>query len=113
MGHFSLGQAVDGFGQSIVVGIADRPDGGFYPGFLQAVAIADRDVLRASVAMVDQAPLCRSAGMDGLFQRDQYEAGFHGGRDLPAGHGGSVRNFVVRQAKLARSSRCESGLGKE
>lgn len=45
MDHLGLVKAVDGFGESIVIGIADAPDRGLDAGFGQALGVFDRDIL--------------------------------------------------------------------
>ena len=45
MDHLSLVKTVDGFGESIVIGISDAPDRGLHAGFGQALGVFDRDVL--------------------------------------------------------------------
>ena len=51
---FGLEQAVDRLGQRVVVAVAGGAYRGLDPGFSQPLAVADRDVLRASVAVVGQ-----------------------------------------------------------
>ena len=69
-------ETVDGFGESIVIGISNTADGRFDTSFSQALGVFDRDVLAAPVAMVhkpdamDWPPI-----MQGLLQRVEHEAG--------------------------------------
>jgi hypothetical protein len=78
-GHLGLVETVDGFGEGIVVGIADAADRRLYACFSQARGVFDRDVLAAPVAMVhepdamDWPPI-----MQGLLQRVEHEAGVLG-----------------------------------
>jgi hypothetical protein len=44
MDNLGLEQAVDGFGEGIVVAVADAADGGFDPGFCQALGVSNRHV---------------------------------------------------------------------
>ena len=66
MDHLGFVQAVNGFGQGVVVGIADATDGRLDPGFSQTFRVTDRDVLHASVTVVDQTALGRSTGTQRL-----------------------------------------------
>src|SRR5205807_10582372 len=54
MDHLGLVETVDGFGESIVVGISDAADRRFDACFGQALGVFDRDVLAAPVAMVHE-----------------------------------------------------------
>ena len=56
MNDLSLVKAVDRFGESIVVGIANASDRWLDPCVRQAFRISDRDILAAAVAVVDEAP---------------------------------------------------------
>ncbi|MNQ92920.1 hypothetical protein D3C85_1083610 [compost metagenome] len=74
MDHLGLVQAIDGFGQGIVIGVAHAAHRGLDPSLSQALRIADRDVLHATVAVMDQAALAdRSAGIQRLFQRIEHK----------------------------------------
>src|ERR1700689_4445192 len=76
MDHLCLVKAVDGFGESIVVGISDAADRRLNACFSQPLGIFDRDVLAAPVAMVHEAAaMDRSAIVQGLLQRIEHEAG--------------------------------------
>ena len=44
--HLGLVEAVDGFGERIVIGISDTADGRFDTGFSQTLGVPDRDILR-------------------------------------------------------------------
>ena len=75
MDDLGLVEAVDRFGESVVVGVADAADRRLDAGLGQALGVFDRDVLAAPVAVMDEA-----AAMDGppimerLFQRIEHEA---------------------------------------
>jgi hypothetical protein len=55
--HFGFEQAVDGFGERIVITVADAADGWLDAGLKQALAVANRDVLHATVAVMYEAAL--------------------------------------------------------
>ena len=58
--EFGLVEAVDSFGQRVVVRIADAADGRLDAGLGQALGIFDRDILAAAVAVMDEfAPVPR------------------------------------------------------
>jgi len=59
MDYLGLVETVDGLGQRVVVGIADAADGRLDPGFGEALGVADGDVLRPLVAMMNQTGLAR------------------------------------------------------
>ncbi|EAA20200.1 hypothetical protein, partial [Plasmodium yoelii yoelii] len=83
--RLGLVQAVDGFGQGVVIAVATASDGGLDPGLGQALGIADGDVLRASVAVVNQGiGAFRLPGVQGLLQCVQDEVGPHRMTDPPA-----------------------------
>lgn len=70
MDYLGLVQAIEGLGQGIVIGVAHAARRGPDPSFSQALGIADRDVLGAKVAVMDQtAQVDRSAGIQRLLQR--------------------------------------------
>src|SRR6476646_1037751 len=52
MDHLGLVEAVDGFGESIVIGSSDTADGGLHACFSQALGVLDGYVLAAPVAVV-------------------------------------------------------------
>lgn len=55
MDQFGFVEAVDGFSQCIVVGVAFAADRGFDASFRQSLGVANGDVLRAPVRVMDQA----------------------------------------------------------
>ena len=72
--HLGLEQAVDAFGERVVVTVADAADGRFDPSFKQALAVTDREVLHAAVAVVHEAALAdRTAIAQRLLERVQHE----------------------------------------
>ena len=75
MDHLGLVETVDGFGESIVIGISDAADRRLHASFSQALGVFDRDVLAAPVAMVHEpAAMNRPSIMQRLFQRIEHEA---------------------------------------
>lgn len=83
--HLGLEQADDAFGQSIVIGIPDTADRGVDPRLSQPLGVSDRQVLAASVAVMDQLVRLRWCPLaDGLVQGIQHETGRHRGGDTPA-----------------------------
>ena len=90
MDHLGLEQAVDRFGQGVVVGIPYAFDRGLDTGFGQTLGVANTDVLRSSVAMVDK--VAASEGppvVECLLQGVENEVGVrrlrHAPADNPAG----------------------------
>ena len=57
--HFGLVEAVDRLGERVVIQIADAADGGLDASFREALGVAQRKVLRAPVAVVDEAGALR------------------------------------------------------
>ena len=53
--QLGLVQSVDGLSQGVVVAVALATDLGLNTGLCQSLGIADRDVLTATVAVMDQA----------------------------------------------------------
>ena len=52
MDDFGLEQAVDGFGERIVIAVADAADRGLDAGIRKPFSIADRDILHAADALL-------------------------------------------------------------
>ena len=72
-------KAVDRFGESIVIGVADAADGGLDASLSQALGVFDRDVLAAPVTVMDEAGARRRPPlMEGLLQGIQNEPGMRG-----------------------------------
>ena len=68
----------DAFGERVVIGIADTADRGVDACLGQPLGVADRQVLAASVTIMDQLlRLARRALADGLVQGVEHEAGCH------------------------------------
>ncbi len=53
--HLGLVQAVDGLGERVVVRVADRADRALEPGRRETFGVADRRVLRSTIAVHDGA----------------------------------------------------------
>lgn len=62
--QFGLVETIDRFGQSIIVAVAQAADGGFYAGLTQTLAVSNADVLRSSVAVMNEC--CVSVGLAGM-----------------------------------------------
>ena len=74
MYQFCLVQAVDGLGQRIVIAVALTAHGRLNSGFSQALTVANGDVLRAPIAVMNQGVVTlRLAGVQSLFQGIQDE----------------------------------------
>src|SRR5690625_7982046 len=79
--HLGLIQTNDRFGQGIVLGVANESDRSVDACFGQATGVSNREILNASVSVVDQAIAIRSC-MQGLFQRIEYTGCAHGSLGL-------------------------------
>jgi len=91
MDKFSFVQTVDGLGQSIIVAVAAATDRRLNAGLSQTFAIADTDVLRAPVRMVDQrAIVLRPSGIQRLLQCIEHEVRGHGRAHAPTHDAPSV-----------------------
>lgn len=76
--QFGLVEAVDGFGQGVVVGIALATNGRLDAGLCQSLGITDGNVLRPAIRMMDQAAIpLRLAGVERLLQGIQNKVGTH------------------------------------
>jgi hypothetical protein len=85
--HLGLEEADDRFGHRIIIGITATADGGREPGISQAVGVAHRHVLRAAVAVMDEAVEAFSAAVIAcMFQRVEDEVGGQGRGAAPADH---------------------------
>ena len=84
MDDLGLVEAVDGFGECVVVRVADAADGRLDTGFDETVGVADGEVLAAAVAVMDEAALGGSALVQRLFKRVQHEVGACRSGDAPA-----------------------------
>ena len=87
--QLGLVEAVDGLGQRVVVGIADAADRGLDASLGQTLGVADRDVLNAPIAMVNEPAAYRPPIMEGLHQGVEHKVGVghpgHFPADDPAG----------------------------
>jgi len=80
-----LVEAIDRFGERVVIGIADAADRRLDAGLGQALGIFDRDVLRAAVRMVDEAAaMHRPPRVQRLLERIEHEARMRAARHPPA-----------------------------
>jgi hypothetical protein len=71
-----LVKAIDGFGQSVVIAVADTADRGLDARFGEAFGVLDRDVLAAAIGVMDEtAAVRRSAIVEGLPARIEDEPG--------------------------------------
>jgi hypothetical protein len=78
-------EAVDRFGERVVIAIADAADRRLNAGFGQAFSILDCDVLTAAVAVVNEpAPMGRPALIQSLFKSIEDERGMGRAADPPA-----------------------------
>ena len=76
--QFSLVEAIDGFGQGVVVTITLAADGRFDAGLGQSLGVADGNLLRAAILMMDQAGITLGlVGIKRLFQGIQNEVCTH------------------------------------
>ena len=82
MDDFGFEQAVDRLGQGIVITVTYAVDGRFDPSLSQPFGIANGQVLRSAVGMMQQTN-ARLALMNSLFQRIQYETGMRRPADAP------------------------------
>ena len=75
MDHLRLVEAVDRFGQSVVVAIADAANRRLDPSFCKALSVFDGHVLRPTVAVMNEAaPMGRPSIVKRLFQGIKDEA---------------------------------------
>ena len=85
MNQLSLVQAVNRFGESVVIAVTSTSDRRLDASLGQTLAVADRDVLRTPVAVVNQSvSSLRLPGMQRLVQSIKYEVHAHGATDPPA-----------------------------
>src|SRR5258708_37391801 len=85
MDDLGLVEAVDGFGESIVVRVADATHRRLDAGLRQAFGVSNGDVLAASITVVHEpASLRRPPIMESLFQSVQDEAGMRRPAHPPA-----------------------------
>ena len=85
MDDFGLVESVDCLGQRVVVAVALATDRGLNAGLGQSLAVANRDVLRTAIRMVDERAVALGlAGLEGLFKRIKHEIRMHATADPPA-----------------------------
>lgn len=84
MDHFGLVQAVERLGQGVVITVARAADGGLDTCFLKSFGVADADILRPFVAVVDQGVAFGLTGVEGLLQRIEHEVRGHRAAHAPA-----------------------------
>lgn len=78
-------KAIDGFGECVVVGVADAADGRFDARFEKAFGVFDRDILASPVRVMNEAAaLAWPSRMQRLFKRIEDEAGMRRAARLPA-----------------------------
>jgi hypothetical protein len=78
-------QAVDGLGQGVVVAVTSAADRRLDTGLHQPLRLANGDILRSSVGVVNQGIRARLAkGLQRLLEDIQHEVGGHGLTDAPA-----------------------------
>lgn len=73
----------DAFGQSVVVRVAGGADRSFYADVLKSFGVANRQVLRTAVTVVEQSALCSSRKKH-LPQCVQHQVGGHASSRSPA-----------------------------
>src|SRR4051794_12782697 len=72
--HLGLEQAIDGFGERVVVTVADAANRRFDASLKQALGVTDCEVLHAAIAVVYQAALPhRTAATNRLLECIQHE----------------------------------------
>jgi len=83
--HLGLEEAVGGFGERVVIAVADAPDRGLDAGFGEAFGIYDRDILAATVAVMDEAAFpYRPPVVQRLLERVEDESRVRGAAHPPA-----------------------------
>jgi hypothetical protein len=83
--HFSFVEAVDGFGECIVVTVTNTANRRFDSGFCQSFSVFDREVLAAAVRVKNEAAFVdRPSVVNGLFQSIEDKAGMGRSADPPA-----------------------------
>ena len=83
--HLGLVEAVDGLGQGVVVAVADAAYGRLDTGFGQTLGVFDRDVLGASITMMNKpSTVQRPPVMQSLLESIEHETGMCRSRNTPA-----------------------------
>ena len=74
MDDLSLVEAIDRFGEGVVVRVADAADGRLDPSFGETLSVLDRNILDAAIAMMDEAGAAGGPSvMERLFESVQDE----------------------------------------
>ncbi len=85
MNELGFVEAIHGFREGVIIGIADAADGRFDAGIEQALGIADAHILRSAVRVMNQAAFFdRLPRVQGLFEGVKHEIGPGVTRDAPA-----------------------------
>ena len=85
MDDLGLVEAVDRLGQRVVVAVADTAHRRFDAGFGEALGVADADILRSAVGMMNQtAAMNGPAFVQGLFESVEHKARVGGPAHPPA-----------------------------
>jgi len=85
MDHLGLVEAIDRLGERVVIGVADAADRRFDARRDEPLGVAQRDVLRTSVALMHEtAPLDGATLVQGLLQSVEHEAGMGGSGNAPS-----------------------------
>ena len=83
--HLGLVEAVDGLGQGVVVAVADAAYGRLDTGFGQTLGVFDRDVLAASITVMNKpSTVQRPPVMQRLLESIENEARMCRSRNTPA-----------------------------
>ena len=82
--HLGLVKAIDRFGQSIVIAVADASDRWFNAGLGKALGVFDRDILAATIAVMDQpAAMNWPPVVQSLLEGIEHKAGMRSPADPP------------------------------
>ncbi len=85
MDHLRFVQSVDGLGQGVVVAVTPAADRRLDTGLCKPLHLADGDILRSSVGVMNQLIGSRRlTGVQSLLQGIQHEVCGHGRADAPA-----------------------------
>lgn len=84
MNEFSLVQAIDALGQRVVVAVATAAHLGLDTGFGQPLGVANGEILRGPVAVMDQCIGIGPAFVQGLLLRIEHEVRLYGAAHAPA-----------------------------
>ena len=73
MNDLGFVEAIHGFREGVIIGIADAADGWFDAGLDQALGVSDAHVLRPSVGVMDEVALGGLARVQSLLERIEHE----------------------------------------